>query len=110
MNLSLQEQKMIARLRQKQRFWRWGKWVFLIEGIIVLVTCVFGFTYLAQTPPNEMPDLILFFLFYPVLLSAAIAGTILLGTAIRDWRGNTTDTLLLKLLDEQSSPHNSADS
>lgn len=98
-----QEQKMVAKLRKKQRMWRWAKWVILIEGLVLVIVTVCTLIFLASLAnPEDEFGIFLFFSSYPVLMFGGAMGGIMVGTAIRDWHGNTTDTLLLKLLDEQA--------
>jgi len=82
----------------------WGEMVLLIEGIIIEIMAAGAFIYTTSVAKSDDIFGILLLVFpYPILMMGAAAGGFMLATAIRDWHGKTTDTLLLKLLDEPAN-------
>lgn len=51
---------------------------------------------------NPATAILIFTIFYPTLLVMAFAGSVLLGTTIRDWNGNAMRVLLIKLIEEKA--------
>jgi hypothetical protein len=106
MNFTPQEQKMVEGLRKRQS--RSQKWRFY-ELLIGIGQIGFGFLIFSevQNMKNQSgpPDVFLLFftMFYPIALMAIVSGSLLAGTAIRDWHGNVQSTLLLKLIDHCES-------
>jgi hypothetical protein len=64
--------------------------------------------YLNKGVKEDMLGVFVFLIAYPILIMGGMGGVGLIGISIRDWHGNTTNTLLLKLLDEQATPMDSA--
>jgi hypothetical protein len=102
MNLSPQEQKMIAQLRKWQRDWRWGKWAVLVAGLVYFV---FGSSICWDlhddlTGANALTWIISITADLPFLFFFFCGGLFLILLSIWNWSGFASDTLLLKLVDE----------
>ena len=102
MTLTDQEKRMIERLRKQQQRWHSAKWVMLFGGFSLGIgylglLCWIWKGILVGEIPNSVKDALL--LFYPLIIFALGMAFWMIATAIRDWRGNITRTLLLKLLD-----------
>ena len=105
MELTQKEQRMVARLRKQERRWRWGRWLMLSSGVFhaavaVVTSCVFLPQIQAESDmANAAFELAVVF---PLVLVFSANATLFLCLAIRDWHGNTTRMLLLKLLETSS--------
>jgi len=107
MKLSEVEQRMIARLRKQQRQWRWGRWLVLLGGILLLLVAVIRLCILASEIRSanmiktaDVADLALSVaVLFPGFLVDFTIAVALFIMVIRDWHGNSTRTLLLRLVD-----------
>jgi hypothetical protein len=106
------EMKLIERLRKQERRWRWTRWLLLGMGAFLLV----AYGYLAcmlydhsmssfgsDRFDTQVALLILALVWPKILMMLGLAG-VFIGWAIRDWHGNVTRMLLLKLLDAHQRP------
>jgi uncharacterized membrane protein HdeD (DUF308 family) len=95
---------MIERLRKQEHQWRSGRWASLVSGIFSAGFCVTIFcmvvSYLQSKSPDTASSALLLSVSFPIILIFAGHAAVCLALAIRDWHGNTTRTLLLRLLDE----------
>ena len=99
---------MIERLRKEDRRWRRTRWVLLaMAGLLLAAYAYIAHMLLTDFSSDSIGNnasLWLFALFWPkILLASCVAGG-LIGLAIRDWHGNVTRMLLLRLLDAQHKP------
>jgi hypothetical protein len=104
MELNQQEQRMVERLRKKKRHWRWVRWMLLVIGISSAGLCIAIFYLVVPSAQSQSQDAsssaLLLSVSFPIILIFASQATVCLSPAIRDWHGNATHTLLLRLLDE----------
>ena len=102
MDLTPQEQKMVAKLRQWQRHWHWGKWAILIAGIAYLAVGCSICVDLHEDLKSTM-GLLSLALDLPFLSFYFGGGLFLILYSAGNWHAFANDTLLLKLLDEHST-------
>jgi cytochrome bd-type quinol oxidase subunit 2 len=106
MNLTEREQQMVARIRKHEIQWRWARWWALFAGLFCIAACVFFLC--AAVPRVQGADaasgaLILAILFPMILVFVGCATTCFV-LVFRDWHGNPTRSLLLKLIDASTDP------
>jgi len=102
-----EEQWMVASLRKRERDWRcWGKWLTLLCGVASGLCCLYSVYVLAKLPSEwQFPEarrlaVITSRMFiFLVTVGLGVISVYMISFAIRDWHGNTTRTLLLKLID-----------
>lgn len=116
MEFTPHEKKMVERLRKEEHRWPRVRWICVATTCIILA----DYGYLAYIMvdailSNSKESEFFFVLLWPkVLLGAALLG-LWIGWLIKEWRGNVTRLLLLKLLDAQlekdgSKPENQGSS
>ena len=105
MELTQQEQRMVERLRKQERQWRWARWTTLASGIFSAAVCVYIFLLVlprVQSEKHMASAAMVAAVTFPAVLVFASAATMCLTLVFRDWHGNTTRILLLRLVDESS--------
>ncbi len=109
MQFTQREEKLIKRLRKQDRQWsRWQRWVFLVLGVLLLVvmgpytSTLFSLLNRYEERPDINEVLLIAVLVPKVFINLAI-GLGLLVFTLRDWHGNVTRMLLLKLLDAEQN-------
>jgi hypothetical protein len=105
MELSHQEQRMIERLRKQERQWHWARWAALASGILSAGLCGFILCFIlprVQSGTDMAGAAFGLALMFPMVLVFAQIAAIGLALVIRDWHGNTTRTLLLRLVDDST--------
>jgi hypothetical protein len=109
MDFTQRELKLVERLRKQERRWQWTRWLLLGLAVFILLGNAYiarmlysGFvTHYDSDAFSRETMLMIFAMFWPqILLMSGLAGAFI-GLAIRDWHGNVTRMLLLKLLDAQ---------
>lgn len=104
MKLSKTEEKLVRQIDKRSRAWGTFKYIYLVLAAIILTAVFFMFhkIHLAFSDNIQFYTLIMVF-FVPVFFfNCALCG-FWLGNVIRDWNGNATDILLLKLIDEMKN-------
>lgn len=94
---------MIEQLRKQERQWRWAKWVLLLGGAFLCGCYLLMLLWVTKAVSVEEfgeSAALIYAMVFPKAYVMIAAAAILMGWAIRDWRGNTTRTLLLKLIDQ----------
>jgi hypothetical protein len=105
MILTTTEKNLLEELRRREiGMYRFRCW-FLAIGVfsyIVAAYIAFQMQYLNRL--GESPALAALFFSYalPCFYFIAVLGSVFIGTAIRDWRGNAIRILLIKLIDENT--------
>lgn len=107
MNLTLQELKMLERLRKQERQWRWARWLVLLMGCLSTAAClVFGFLLHGLIAESQAGQFDAHTVFFIVLLWTKCCfhlgfGTWCFATVWFKWHGDVKQMLLLRLLDAQ---------
>jgi uncharacterized membrane protein YfcA len=109
MEFSKEERRMIERLRKQQRSWRSGRWFMLGSGVLSLGLGVAGlvivvpFLQRASDAKTESAVAAAFMLalFHPMIMAFICIAVVTLYCVIRDWQGDSTRTLLLRLIDDR---------
>ena len=110
MQLTTRETKLVERLRKQEQQWLRVRWFLLGAGVISALCSTFIAITLSRhvvTMLAEQDDFMsrgwLFALavFWPICLILLAPAAVFIFGAIRDWHGNTTRLLLLKLLEPQ---------
>ena len=103
MQLTALEHRMVERMRKQERQWRWARWLTLFMGVFQAATGIAVLCVIMPRIESGREDMassaLILSLSYPFILLCAGSATLFLCLAIRDWHGNTTRTLLLRLLD-----------
>lgn len=105
--LNKEELRMVERLRKQQRRWRWARWTTLLVGVFSAGGCVSMLYFvLAGIRPGNDPASAAFVLAiaFPGLLIFACSAAFCLYLALRNWGGNTIQTLLLRIVDDSTKP------
>ena len=105
MEFNQQERRMVERLRKQERQWRWARWTTLLVGVFNVGVCVFiSFLVLphVQSEKDMASAALMLAITFPGILIFAGSATVCLALAVRDWHGNTTRMLLLRLVDESA--------
>ena len=96
---------MVETLRKQDRNWRFGRWMVLVSGIFSAGLCIAIFCLVVPRIQSKSEDIssaeFMLSFSFPIILLFAGTASMCLTLVIRDWHGNTTRTLLIKLLDEQ---------
>ena len=103
-NLTTQEQKLVAKIRKRQNHLRrFRLWIIcLMPLLIIFWGCIFVKLISLR---NELPESIYqltYASFIPIIIVNCCLCAFLFGKYIRDWNGNAVDTLILKLIDERT--------
>ena len=105
-----QEQRMIERLRKQERRWPRLRWVLLAVGVLAIVNVALWGYLLSlllhgwSSGKADYDMLIGVAIVFPKLLIHVAVATWAFSVVIRDWHGNVTRMLLLRLLDAQNCP------
>jgi hypothetical protein len=103
-HLSEREQQMVTRMRKQECQWRWAKYGALFAGVVSAVVVVF-FLFVA-IPRIQSTDSasggVMMAIIFPIILVFVGTATICFTLVIRDWHGNATRSLLLKLIDAET--------
>ena len=101
MELTEREQRMVQRMRKQERQWRWAKWAALLAGILSAAGCIFVLCMAMPQVQSEdtASGAFMLAIMFPVVLVFAGTAAMCLGLVCRDWHGNTTRSLLLRLVD-----------
>lgn len=110
MELSQEERRIVERLRKQEQSWRWGRWMMLFVGLFSLGLSVTGLVivipFLQRASDTKAESAVaaafMLALLHPAILGFACVGIVALFWTIRDWRGNSTRILLLRLLDDRT--------
>ena len=104
LKLNPTEQKMVDAIRRREIKWALGRWISLVFGFLLLA-CMVGIyiPLLKITASDPYQYLFLWPIIYPI--SMVLCGMIvwIVIQAVRDWQGNATRTLLLKIIDHLQS-------
>ena len=107
MNLTTTEKKLLEQLRRQETWMFRSRYWFVAGGIFCYAAAAYFASlmqHLTQTiGDNPAMGAFLFSFVFPCYIVMGIKGSILLGTAIRDWHGNAIRVLLIKLLDEDTT-------
>ena len=104
MQFTLQETKLIERLRRQERRWPLVRWIFLAAGVFAATCCIYTLVALYHSlhfdtlPPQEV---LFFAMLWPKCLIVMIGAAWLIAWPITNWHGSANRMLLLKLLDAQ---------
>jgi hypothetical protein len=108
MQFTSKEEKLIRRLRKQDRQWRWLRWFAVAGGTIGVVNLVlYGWVFfplvngLSAPEHPDVNDVLAIAIFFPKLLVTVGVTTMCFAISWRDWNGNVTRMLLLKLLDAE---------
>jgi len=115
MEFTTRELKQIEHLRKQERRWPRTRWILLGTGVIL--AAVYGYilvlllhlAFLSENDPARLGDvlshsnILVFAVFWPNCLLALCYSAWCISVAIRNWHGNTTRMLLLKLLQAQQT-------
>src|SRR5512133_3530111 len=108
MKLSERELKIVARMRKYERQWRWGRWMTLFVGVFCAAASIFwAWVAVSSVQSEETAKAALSVaLAFPTELVSLGIGTQCFIMAIRDWHGNATRSLLLRLIDAADDEQN----
>jgi hypothetical protein len=105
MKFTPREMRLIDGQRKLGRRSRLLRWCFLVVGASILGACGYTGSHAVALVTSDQPDkagvTLLFAYVWPIVLMMACFAGAFIGLAIRDWYGNATRVLLLKLLDAQ---------
>ena len=115
MKLTATEAKLLKQLRNREMGMFRTRYWFIALGIISYIAAGYGCFLMqrwsyknSQMPPEFYAKVapIFYTFIFPIVLAMAAQGSYFLGTAIRDWHGNSIRVLLLKLIDEHTEKTN----
>ena len=103
MQFTLQEMKLIERLRKQERRWPRTRWVLLAGGAFTYAAYGYItyalFSRLGSDEFGKGSTDLLLTIYWPKCLLGFLFATWCMAVAFRDWHGNVHRMLLLKLLD-----------
>ena len=104
--LTEQEQAIIDKIRRREQEWPRTKWVLLIGSIFISVSYILFLLWTYQEIAANVQTLdamsVLVFVL-PKIIFALTLSALGVWVAIRDWSGNATRKLLIKLVDHTKS-------
>jgi hypothetical protein len=102
MQLTKQEERMVARMRKKQKQWLRWRWFMLFTGLFLISGAVYIFTQLKPFIEDPTPSsLLILASFIPQLYIFCAGGGAFVGLTWFNWNGNPCESLLLKLVDDR---------
>ena len=106
MTLTLEEAKLIEKLRKQERRWLRTRWLVLAIGTLCSLN-FFGWAYFVRALIGESGrqvdshELFIFVLLWTKCCMYFVFATLSFATAWKNWRGDANRMLLLRLLDAQ---------
>lgn len=104
MQFTPQELKLIERLRKQERMWNRTRWILLAMGVLTIgvyayiAIWIFGALGSEELSADDQALIVAFF--WPKVLFGNLLAAVLIGLAVRDWRGNAMRMLVLRLLED----------
>ena len=100
MDFTPSELRLAARLKERERAWRWVRWAALLFGLLVTAIGLIFFRELWKELEQEELLLMLIAVVGPGCCIFVFAGSIAVGYALVFWKGRPERKLLLRLIDE----------
>jgi hypothetical protein len=101
MELTQTELEIVGRMRRRRLTWRRTRWIVLTGGICLgtVWSCLFVKAADALDSTKASLEANVYSLVIVTAMGGWVLSGVLIGLALRNWRGNPTQTLLLRLID-----------
>ena len=100
MTLTGAELKLVRRIEQSQRTWKWARWIVLLLGIVMIALAAFFLRAVWQEMKQEQLLLMFVAVVAPVCSLFLLAGVLCVAYVASCWRGRAAERLLLRLLEK----------
>ena len=93
------ELKLVRRLKERERTWRWARWVFLLLGLLMIASSSVFFISVWKELRQEQLLQMLVAVVAPVCCLFLLVGVMCVGYGLFFWRGRPMTKLLFRLME-----------